>query len=204
MSNGKREKAAFLITRESKAVDPLEARRLLRRANQYRRLSTDSLPVAAGERDVATYDGEEKVLEIADDAVLLMIGNTDQLIKEIIAAKASGISMIRSRDERPLQCYFARIIVHRVSRQTDTLLAISSNDYYWGNVQHAPEETRYLWHLPGLPKKQLGAHLGGLHERRYVSTEAADPGTDLTTTSSLLEIIKGCKKQDPDGWIPAY
>lgn len=204
MSTGKPGKPAFLITRESKAVHPLEARRLLRSDNQYRRLDTDSLPVAYGDRELATYDREEKVLEIADDAVLLMIGNTDELVKEIIAAKAAGISKIRSRDERPLQCYFARIIVHRVSGQTDTLLAISSNDYYWGNVHHAAKKTRELWHLPGLPDKQLGAHLGGLHERRYVSTEADEPGKDVTTTSSLLQIIKGCKKQDPDGWIPAY
>jgi hypothetical protein len=204
MSNGKPGKPAFLITREAKAVDPLEARQLLRRDNQYRRLDTDSLPLAYGDHELATYDREEKVLEIADDAVLLMIGNTDELVKAVIAAKAAGISKIRSRDERPLQCYFARIVVHRVSGQTDTLLAISSNDYYWGNMHHAAQETRELWHLPGLPNKQLGAHLGGLHERRYVSTEADDPGTDLTTTASLLQIVKGCKKQDPDGWIPAY
>jgi hypothetical protein len=204
MSNGEPGKPAFLITRESKAVDPLEARQLLRGDNQYRRLDTDSLPLASGDHELATYDREEKVLEIADDAVLLMIGNTDELVKAIIAAKAAGISKIRSRDERPLQCYFARIIVHRVSGQTDTLLAISSNDYYWGNVHHAAQKTRERWHLPGLPNKQLGAHLGGLHERRYVSTEADDPGTDLTTTSSLLQIVKGCKNQDPDGWIPAY
>jgi hypothetical protein len=70
-------------------------------------------------------------------------------------------------------------------------------------VHHAAEQTRDLWHLPGLPNKQLGAHLGGLHKRTYVSTEAAEPGKDLTTTSSLIQIIEGCKEQDPKA-IRAY
>jgi hypothetical protein len=210
---------AFLITRAATAVNPLDARRLLRRENAYGRLpgrgrGTDRfetnpdfpLPVDSGSdgRHAAFYDPEEPgVLELADDAVLLMIGNTLELVNAVTEAKQRGLRIIRSSDERPLQCYFARIKVSQWSPQLDTLLAISSDDYYWGNVHHAAEETRYLWHLPGLPNKQLGAHLGGLHKRTYVSTEAADPGKDVTTTSSLIQIIEGCKKQNPEA-IRAY
>jgi hypothetical protein len=210
---------AFLITRAAKAVNPLDARQLLREANAYVRLpgrgrgtdrfDTDPdfpLPVDSGYdgRHAASYDPEEpEVLVLADDAVLLMIGNTPELVKAVTEAKQRGLRMIRTSDEKPLQCYFARIKVSQWSLQVDTLLAISSDDYYWGNVHHAPEKARHLWHLPGLPNKQLGAHLGGLHRRPYVTTEAADPGKDVTTTSSLIQIIEGCKEQDPEP-IHAY
>jgi hypothetical protein len=212
-------KPAFLITRAAKAVNPLDARRLLRRDNAYvglpgrgrgtDRFDTDPafpLPVDSGSdgRHAAFYDPEEpEVLELADDAVLLMIGNTRELVEAVTGAKQRGLRMIRTSDERPLQCYFARIKVSQWSPQLDTLLAISSDDYYWGNVHHAAEQTRYLWHLPGLPNKQLGAHLGGLHKRPYVSTEATDPGKDVPTTASLIQIIEGCKEQDPEP-IRAY
>jgi hypothetical protein len=210
---------AFLITRAAKAVNPLDARQLLRQDNGYAwlpgrgrgtdRFDTDPdfpLPVDSGYdgRQAAFYDPEEPgVLVLADDAVLLMIGNTQELVHAVTEAEQRGLRMIRTDDERPLQSYFVRIKVSQWSTQVDTLLAISSDDYYWGNVHHAAEETRYLWHLPGLPNKQLGAHLGGLHKRIFVSTKAGDPGEDVTTTSSLIRIIYGCKEQDPEP-IRAY
>jgi hypothetical protein len=206
-------KPAFLITRAAKAVNPLDAGQLLREDNAYVRLpgrgrGTDRfdtdldfpLPVDSGydRRQAAFYHPEEpEVLVLADDAVLLMIGNTRELVEAVTESKQRGLRMIRTSDEKPLQCYFARIKVSEWSLQIDTLLAISSDDYYWSNVHHAAEQTRDLWHLPGLPNKQLGAHLGGLHKRTYVSTEADDPGKDVTTTSSLIQIVEGCKNKTP-------
>jgi hypothetical protein len=131
-----------------------------------------------------------------------MIGHTQELVDAVVEAKERGLRLIRSSDENPLQCYFARIKVSQWSGQVDTLLAICGSDYYWGNVHHAAEATRDLWHLPGL-EKQLGAHLGGLHDRRYVTTGVDDPGTDVATTSSLIRIIYGCKEQGPKP-IEAY
>jgi hypothetical protein len=124
---------AFLITRAAKAVNPLDARRLLRQDNAYvglpgrgrgsDRFDTDPafpLPVDSGYdgRHAAFYDPEEPgVLVLADDAVLLMIGNTPELVKAVTEAKQRGLRMIRTGDEKPLQCYFARIKVSQWSPQ---------------------------------------------------------------------------------------
>jgi hypothetical protein len=178
--------ANFLITRDSKAIDPLDARQMLRQDYDYGQLDAD-FPMGLASRD------EPGVLEIADDAVLLMIGNTDELVKAVIAAKERGLSEIRTREGGALKCYFARIKVHWLSGQVDTLLAICGSDYYFGNIHHSA--TRDSWAIPGLPNARVGDHLGTVtYDRKCVRTD----GTD-----SLIDIIKTCKAQSPDGWIEA-
>ena len=114
--------AAFMITRDTLGSDPNLTRQRLR---------------AVGVETIAELDGgpgkivsNEGYLRFPDDAVLLMIGNTPELLPACQAAADAGIVMIGTKNDHELYLLFARIAVSPIPipriGQDDTIIAIGS------------------------------------------------------------------------------
>jgi hypothetical protein len=106
---------AFVITRDDSVTDPKLARQMVR-GTGVENLEGPTL---------GTVDRSQGYLRFPDDAVLLMIGNTQELLDACEEASDAGILMIGTSNDRSLTLLFARIQVSLI--QTDTLIAIGSD-----------------------------------------------------------------------------
>jgi hypothetical protein len=134
-------------------------------------------------------ESEHKHLSFRDDGVLLMIGNTDELLRACEEAADAGILTIGTTSQRRLQLYYVRMEITWLV-QTDTLIAI-------GPVQGSllpqwPEEK--AWH--DYPGWQQTPGLQG--QPTYVTThdEARDP-------RALPHVIRWIKENDDKAWTKA-
>jgi hypothetical protein len=167
-------KANFLTTDDPMAASPHDARHMLRKDYDYPGLS-DQLPGTS-------YNGSSGALEIKRDYVLLMIGNTAELLEALDQAQASGINAIEASDGAQLSCYFVRMKIS--GRQTDTLLAIGPQRFW----DAAPDwaEWKTSWRVPA-----------GAGNSTYVSTLPQDQAG----VNSLRAFITDCRTQSKNGWI---
>jgi hypothetical protein len=128
MSNGE---ANFGIVQDDSAVDPGDARRLVR--HDDRRFTS-----------VVALDSffTRGTLRIPDDGALVLIGNTKELKDRCTEAAATGdVSSIATVTGLPLKIHFVRMQISGFpTYQNDTLLVISSQQY-WNNVGRAPAAT---------------------------------------------------------------
>lgn len=128
MSNGE---ANFGIVQDDSAVDPGDARRLVR--HDDRRFTS-----------VLALDAffTRGTLRIPDDGALVMIGNTKELKDRCTEAAATGeVSSISTPSGLPLRIYYVRMKISGFpTYQNDTLIVISSQQY-WNNVGRAPAAT---------------------------------------------------------------
>jgi hypothetical protein len=167
-------KANFLTTDDPMAANPHDARHMLRKDYDFPGLS-DQLPGTS-------YNGSSGALEIKGGYVLLMIGNTDELLQALDQTQASGINAIEASDGAQLSCYFVRMKI--TGMQTDTLLAIGPQRFWdaapdWG-------EWKSSWRVPA-----------GAGNANYVSTlPEREAGVN-----SLRAFIIDCRAQSKYGWI---
>ncbi len=169
--------AAFLITADQDARDPKLARKLVR-ANNFRSLSKST---SSGAGDVT--DG---VLNVPEDAVLLMIGNTDELLAACAAAlNSDGINRIETGQGHYLAGYFVRISVSPVPvpllGQVDTLLGIGCAQHYWQQFTPSTHSWRSVKHS--------------------TSTTAFYLRPNPQPDCYLIDMINDCKAQSPGAFI---
>jgi hypothetical protein len=128
MSNGG---ANFGIVSDDSAVDPGDARRLVRHDDPRFTsiLQLDSFFSRGG-------------LKIPDDGALLMIGNTQELKDACADATRSGqVSSVETTNRLPLKIHYVRMKISGFpTYQNDTLIVIGSQQY-WTNVGRAPAAT---------------------------------------------------------------
>jgi hypothetical protein len=164
--------AAFTITRDTIDSNPNLPRQRLRNV---------------GVETIAELDGgpgkivsTEGYLRFPDDAVLLMIGNTPELLAACQAAADAGILMIGTESDHELYLLFARIDVSLV--QDDTILAVGSVN----GTMPAPQ--RQQWR--------------GVTVRpniTWVTTQS--DGADPHQSRALPVIINEIKRTTPSGYI---
>jgi hypothetical protein len=147
-----------------------------------------------GPKDVFVERPDEKTLAqcytFPEDTVLLMIGNTKELEDACKEAVAADILALVTATQKKLQLFYARIEVHLLSRQVDTLIAIGplgSSLLPWG-----PSEDSWLEY----PGWQTTPGLYG--QPTYVST--AD---DRREPCALPPIIRWIKQNDDEAWLKA-
>jgi hypothetical protein len=165
--------AAFHITRDDIVADPL-------RAQEYTRgVPYDSLEGTGDQQ--GTIAKSEGYLRFPDDAVLLMIGHTPQLLEACEKAADAGILMIGTNNDLILRLLFVRIRI--TWKETDTLIAIGA-DRGW---------------LPA-PDPDKWRRVTGRTDTTYVTTRSQnDP---LTQTRALPDMINEIKERFNDPWIP--
>jgi hypothetical protein len=163
--------AAFLITTDRAARDPKLARQLVR-ANDFSSLSASK---SSGAGDVT-----KGVLNIPEDAVLLMIGNTNELLTACEATlNSEGITRIETKQGHYLAGYFVRISVSPV--QVDTLIAIGCAQDYWQQASPSANSWRPMKHSTNTTAFYL----------------QPNPQPDCY----LADMINDCKAQSPKGFI---
>jgi hypothetical protein len=121
-------KGAYLVT-NADVSDPREARRLLRKTTNGRATLDEALGTM-GE----LYSGD---YIFPDAAVLLMIGNTQELVDEVAAAYNGGnggTDRMHGNRWAELECYYVRMKISAV--QTDTILALGTK-LYWDSKRQA-------------------------------------------------------------------
>jgi len=126
--------AAFVLVYPPKddVSKPLVARSYARKSNgrpsiaeAFGRVMRDHENTSAGEEPPPSSAGTTYVL--SDDSVLLMIGQTEELVNGCKAAHDTEPRIVFIQSEfSSLQLRYARIQVHAVSRQTDTLIALGA------------------------------------------------------------------------------
>jgi hypothetical protein len=166
----------FLITRHyaDKVPDPREVRQYLRAGG------CDFLEDAVDPN--AQIEQSSRTLTIPDDCAILMIGNTPELKAACQRAVGAGIDMIETKTTQPLRLHFVRIVVHPVSRQTDTLLAITSQSRWLNsNSQGWLSPTLPVWNINPPPK--------------YISLSV--PQRDDWGIDSILDHCKAEGDKDP-------
>jgi hypothetical protein len=168
-------KANFLTTDDPQAANPHYARSMLRKEYNFAELKAPDLPGT-------THNSSSGALEFKRNYVLLMIGNTDELLKAVDQAHANGITTIEASDGSQLSCYFVRMDVS--SWQTDTLLAIGPQSFWDGSSDWAEWSTS--WRVPK-----------GAGNSSYVSTLPEGEAR----VNSLRAFITDCRTQAKDGWI---
>ena len=161
-----------MITRDTIDGNPNLARQRLR---------------SVGVETIAELDGgpgkivsTEGYLRFPDDAVLLMIGNTPELLPACQAAADAGILMIGTEHDHELYLLFARISVSLV--QDDTILAIGSVKGTMPAVQR--DQWRGVTARPNIT---------------WVKTQSDDE--DPHQSRALPVIINEIKRTTPDGYI---
>ena len=93
---------------------------------------------SAGDEPPPSSAGTTYVL--SDDSVLLIIGQTEELVKECQVAHDTEPRIVFIQSEfSSLQLRYARIQVHAVSKQTDTLIALGAK---------VPATSTDGWHEP--------------------------------------------------------
>src|SRR5262249_51872817 len=141
--------AAFVIVGEGDDItEPLIARAYAREKSVDMGRPTLHEAFARVGRDYNKDNKDQNIrccYKIPDDSVLLMIGNTDELIEECRVARSTEprLIYIATDTDKPLQFRYARIQVSRIPvigrGQTDTLIAL-------GAKLPAPSEKG--WHEP--------------------------------------------------------
>jgi hypothetical protein len=188
---------AFTII-EDDCREPLVARAYARKTSFGRRSLAEALAArkdVGGPKDVVVEAPDEKTLAqcytFPDDAVLLMIGSTQELEDACKEAIAAGILALVTATQQKLQLYYARIEVHWLSGQVDTLIAI-------GRL-HNPV-------LPSWPSEDAWLEYPawqdtpGLHgQPTYVTT--AD---DRREPCALPPIIRWIEQNDDQRLLKAY
>ena len=174
MSFSSSRKANFLTTDDPQAANPHYARSLLRKEYNFAELGDPKLP--------GVTHSSSGALEFKRDYILLMIGNTDELLEAVDQAQANGIRTIEASDGSQLSCYFVRMNVS--SWQTDTLLAIGPQSFW----DRSPDWTEWSasWRVPK-----------GAGNSSYVSTLPEGEAR----VNSLRAFITDCRTQAKDGWI---
>jgi hypothetical protein len=113
-----------------------------------------------------------------DDSVLLMIGNTDELVRACKEAEEDAhILAIYTKTHSALTLLYARIKVSRLSGQVDTLIAIGPAQ---GLLLSASRDWReYRWQGP---------------PPTFVATPDGEP-------SGLPPVIRWIKQNDGEAWL---
>lgn len=124
-----------------------------------------------------THRGSSGALEFKQNYILLLIGNTDELLKAVVQAQANGIRTIEASGGSQLSCYFVRMNVSLW--QTDTLLAIGPQSFWDGWSDWA--EWKTSWWVPAAAGNS-----------DYVSTMPEEEAR----VSSLRALINDCQ-----GWL---
>jgi hypothetical protein len=137
--------AAFVITRDD-VSEPLVARSYARHETMgcptlYEAFERQGITAGAGKPELEVIGGGTTYV-LPKDCVLLMIGQTEELVKECKAADEDeqdrDISIIRGESGK-LHLRYARIQVHPISMQTHTLIAL-------GARARLPEPSKDGWH----------------------------------------------------------
>jgi hypothetical protein len=110
-----------------------------RKYARHERLGFPSIAEALKDRGSPDPEDDERY-SFPDDSVLLMIGQTQELVDACKAAVDSGIGWIQTSSQSSLALRYARIEVHWLSGQTDTLIAIGKK---WGLL---PDHSSEGWH----------------------------------------------------------
>jgi hypothetical protein len=165
--------AAFHITSDDIVANPL-------RAQEYTRgVPYDSLEGTGDQQGpIAKSEG---YLRFPDDAVLLMIGHTPQLLEACQKAADAGILMIGTNNDLPLRLLFVRLKKAWLG-EPDTLIAIGA-DRGW-----LPAPDRDQWH-----------RVTGRTDTTYVTTRSQnDP---LTQTRALPDMITEIEERSYKPWM---
>jgi hypothetical protein len=145
-----------------------------------------------GPKDVFVQRPAEETLAqcytFPDDTVLLMIGNTQELVDACNEAVAANILAFVTAAQKELQLFYARIAVS--SFQTDTLIAITplgSSLVPWGSSKDSWLEYGRWQVTPGL-----------YGQPTYVTTS-----DDPREPCALPPIIRWIKQNDDKAWLKA-
>jgi hypothetical protein len=183
---------------EDDCRQPLVARAYARKPGLGRPSLAEALTArkdVGGPKDVVVERPDEKTLAqcytFPDNAVLLMIGNTEELEDACKKAVAADILALATATQQKLQLYYARIKVHWLSGQVDTLIAV-------GRL-HNPV-------LPSWPSKDAWLEYSGWQDTpglrglpTYVTT--AD---DEREPCALPPIIRWIEQNDDEELLKAY
>jgi hypothetical protein len=120
--------AAFLFTRDPQARNGWDDARPLVRSNLGDESLVGAAKTAAGQ-GLLEFEGTR--LRIDRDVVLIMIGNTQELLDSCKAAEGTVEWLSTRPTAETLQIWYDRQTVHVVSRQRDTLLLVGSQSGYW-------------------------------------------------------------------------
>jgi hypothetical protein len=184
--------AAFVLVYPLEGEDvskPLVARSYARKSNGYPSISeafgrVHGEKTGAGEEPPPSSAGTTYVL--SDDSVLLMIGQTEELVKECKAAHDTEPRIVFIQSEfSSLQLRYVRIQVHAVSKQTDTLIALGAK---------LPAISTDGWHEP------KGWKIEWPTIQNFVTT--ADVKVEVDD-HSLPGWIRAIKENDGKKWIDA-
>jgi len=134
MSNGV--EANFVITRDTRAADPGDARYMLRTEN--RQITGLEQYVGDNPPPTARVTYEFSALAIPDDAAVVMIGNTKELVDACAKAEGQGIARIETQREMPLKLHYVRMEIS--AWQNDTLIIIGSQNY-WAKLGGRPPDS---------------------------------------------------------------
>ena len=176
---------AFVIVRDN--VDqPLVARSYARDKTMGRPSLSEAFARVGRDRE-KTGDSKDVLgrttYVFSDDSILLMIGQTAELEAGCKVANETKpcINFIEAESGKSLQLRYARIQVHPVSKQTDTLIALGAT---------LPDSSKDGWHeCKGWPMFS-----------KYVTT--ADK-TLQENVQSLPGWIREIKENDGKKWIDA-
>jgi hypothetical protein len=137
MSNGV--EANFVITRDTRAADPGDARYMLRTEN--RQITGLEQYVGNNPPPTARVTYDFPALEIPDDAAVVMIGNTQELVDACAKAEGQGIARIETLREVPLKLHYVRMEISGFPTfQNDTLIIIGSQNY-WAKFGGRPPDS---------------------------------------------------------------
>jgi len=180
--------AAFVIVYppEDDVSKPLAARSYARKSKGRSSISEafGRVKASAGEEPPPSSAGTTYVLSY--DSVLLMIGQTEELVKGCKAAHDTEPRIVFIQSEfSSLQLRYARIQVHAGSKQTDTLIALGAK---------VPATSTDGWHEP------KGWKIKWPTIQDFVTT--ADVKVEVDD-HSLPGWIRAIKENDGKKWIDA-
>ena len=185
---------AFIILGDN-CTEPLVARVYARTQGLGRPTLAEALKDrrdVEGPKDVFVERPDKKTLATCytfpDDTVLLMIGNTQELVDACNEAVAANILAFVTAAEKKLQAFYARIAVS--SFQTDTLIAIGplgTSLLPWGSSKDSWLECGRWPVTPGL-----------YGQPTYVTTS-----DDTREPCALPRVIRWIKQNDDKAWLEA-
>jgi len=191
----KEAKTAFVVVKGVNIDDPLDARSYARDENGtgcpslYKALQLANITqkIQGSSQGSTTLLGQ---YVLPNDSVLLMIGNTEELLAACRIANAAPtyppcVKRIETENARTLELRYARILVSKgvfgKGAQTDTLIALGQN---------LPAVSEKGWHEA--TKFSISAH--------YVTTTEQKKDD----VHSLPAQIRYIKKNDGNWWIDAH
>jgi hypothetical protein len=134
--------AAFVLVYppEDDVSKPLVARSYARKSNGHPSISEAFGRVHGEKTSASPPSSAGTTYVLSDDSVLLMIGQTEELVKECKVAHDTEPRIVFIQSEfSSLQLRYARIQVHAASKQTDTLIALGAK---------VPATSKDGWHEP--------------------------------------------------------